>query len=167
MDYDKLFTPRKPCFYLVVMDTLKLDSLFRQLSTQHKEAVIKVIRGKKSTTVSNFFDEISAALQFPLYFGENWNAFSDCITDLDWIEGEAYILLISDASSFLQDADSEDFRILIKILSVANEEWQEPNKYIPRNRRITPFHVVFQCPSAELDAVSERLRSIGAEFDIL
>ncbi len=118
-------------------------------------------------TVTNFFNEVAAALQFPLYFGENWNAFNDCINDMEWAIGEAYILLISDASSLLCKADNEDFRIFARMLSIANESWTEPNKYFPRNRPVTPFHVVFQCSASNTSALANRLSQVGAEFETL
>lgn len=167
MTYAKLLKPGKPCFYLATIDTKEFDFLSSQLISHYKNAVIRTVRGKKSRTVPDFFDEVAAALQFPFYFGENWNAFNDCINDLEWIIGEAYILLVSDALLLLSDADSKDFRILIKMLSIANEAWVEPNKYIDRGRPTTPFHVVFQCSIPDVRAFSDRLSQADAEFDTL
>lgn len=167
MEKEKLLNPGKPCFFLLTTDRKDFDILRSQLILLYKDAVFRLIRGTKSKTVSQFFDEVAAALQFPLYFGENWNAFKDCITDLEWIVGDAYILLVSDAASLLSEADSEDFRILIKMLSIANEEWLEPNKYIQRNRPVTPFHVVFQCSRQDTLIFSERLVDVGAEFETM
>ena len=167
MSYDKLFMLGKPCFYLGTMDTSDIDALSRNIPAYHKRCVVRVVRGNKSRTVGEFFNEISAALQFPLYFGENWNAFRDCITDLDWIDGSAYLLLISNAPLLLSQADDEDFRVLIRILSEANEDWIKPNRYIPRNRQATPFHVVFQLLSSDLSTFPERLIQAGGEFDTL
>jgi hypothetical protein len=167
MVFDKLFKPGNPCFYLVTTDIKEFDFLSSRLIYDYKNAVIRTIRGKKSRTVPEFFNEVAAALQFPLYFGENWNAFNDCVNDLEWAAGEAYILLVSDAPYLLSHADSEDFRILIKMLSIANEAWVEPNKYIDRGRPVTPFHVVFQCSIADVSAFSDRLSQAGAEFDNL
>ena len=166
MNDNKLFQPGAPCFYLGIMGTSDLDDLRMRLVTQHPRAASRLVRGKKSTTVDSFFNEIAAALQFPLYFGENWSAFHECILDLDWIEEEAYVVLVSDALFLLRD-DAEDFRILVDILSTANKEWLEPNKYIPRTRPITPFHVVLQCTASDITLVSERLTGAGAEFEVL
>lgn len=167
MEYNKLFEPGEPCFYLVTIDLKEFDLLSSQLIFHHTDTVIRTIRGKKSRTVVDFFNEVAAALQFPVYFGENWNAFDDCINDLEWAIGRAYILLVSDAPSLLSEADDEDFDILIKMLSGANKEWLEPNKYIERGRPVTPFHVVLQCSSLDVSAFSSRLEKADAVFDVL
>ena len=167
MTYDKLFEPGKPCFFVVNMDILDFDALSRYLSATYQGSIVRFIRGDKSKTVPDFFDEIAAALQFPLYFGENWNAFYDCIIDLDWTDGSAYILLVSHSSSLLSDADNEDFEALIRILSKANEDWTEPNKYIPRGRSSTPFHVIFQCSATDVSTFSDRLARLEPQFDTL
>lgn len=167
MQYSQLFRPGMPCIYLHEANTADVDLLSENLTKYRKSGVIRKVRGDKSESVSGFFDEISAALQFPLYFGENWNAFNDCITDLDWLEGDSYILLISNAVSLLSEANHEDFRILVKMLTIANEEWVEPNKYIPRNRPPTAFHVVFQCTTSDIAVVTGRLEQINADFAIL
>jgi hypothetical protein len=51
--------------------------------------VVRTLRGVKMQTVQQLFDEFAAALQFPWYFGENWAAFDECLTDLAWLPPEA------------------------------------------------------------------------------
>jgi len=167
MDYAKLFKPGEPGFYLTTLNDAQFANLGLYFGIQYKDVAARYIRGKKSKTVTAFFDEVAAALQFPYYFGYNWNAFDECVNDFEWLEGEAYLLLISDAHLLFEEADQEDFRILIKMLVRANQEWLEPNKYIPRHRPSTPFHTIFQCPAKELAAFEERLRLAEADFELL
>jgi RNAse (barnase) inhibitor barstar len=53
--------------------------------------------------------EFAQVLEFPSYFGQNWDALSDCLTDLSWLEGEySHLVLLIDnwedcASPVLQD----------------------------------------------------------------
>ncbi len=41
-------------------------------------------------------EELAEALQFPDYYGKNWDAFDECMCDLDWLEDidEIHITLI-------------------------------------------------------------------------
>ena len=163
---ERLFALGKPCFYMIEMDKPPLYDITLQLIESHKESVIRRIRGRKSETLPDFLNEIAAALQFPYYFGENGAAFSECITDLDWLEGDAYLLIIEDALALLQDSE-EDFRIILHYLESANEEWLTPNKYIPRQRQPTPFHVLFQCNVGSRVGFSQRLTSAHIQFEEL
>ncbi len=163
---EKLFALGKPCFYMMVMEKPPFHDITLQLTLSHKECVIKIIRGRKSKNLDGFFNEIAAALQFPYYFGENGAAFSECITDLDWLEGDAYLLIIDDAHALLQDPE-EDFRIFLQYLESANEEWLTPNKYIPRQRQPTPFHVLFQCTAENSARFAQRLRNAHIQCEQL
>ncbi len=167
MQYSELLKPGKPAIYLLETDISGLDSLTRKLAEYNKMTVVRKIRGNKSRTVSSFFDEISAALQFPLYFGENWNAFNDCINDMDWLEGDNYVLLISNTESLLCEADIEDFYIFLKMITTANERWLEPNKYIPRSRSSTGFHVVLQCLTSDVPMLNRRFKGFESNIDTL
>ncbi|QDU81619.1 Barstar (barnase inhibitor) [Polystyrenella longa] len=33
-----------------------------------------------------FLDHLAEVLEFPSYFGRNWDALSDCLTDLSWLK---------------------------------------------------------------------------------
>lgn len=164
MATDQLFARGDPCFYLITTDESAFENLRLQLMQLSTEHVIRMIRGKKSSTTDAFFNEISAVFQFPYYFGENWNAFEECITDLDWLEGDAYLLMVNNASELLRDADEEDLRLLLQVLARAHEAWLTPNTYIPRNRLPTPFHILFQCTAADSAVFSQRLTRAQVPF---
>lgn len=40
------------------------------------------------STRENVFDAYAQALHFPEYFGRNWDAFIDCLSDLSWVDHE-------------------------------------------------------------------------------
>ena len=55
------------------------------------------LRGKRCRTKAEFFREISAAMQFPDYFGENWDALEECLRDLsEWLSFKAVTVVIDD-----------------------------------------------------------------------
>ena len=48
------------------------------------------------TTTADLFDGLAEALSFPSYFGHNWNAVDECMTDLSWISADHIHLHHSD-----------------------------------------------------------------------
>lgn len=57
---------------------------------------IAFLRGSRCRSEEAFWWEISAAMQFPSYFGENWAALDDCLCDLDWLHFSKLIISIDD-----------------------------------------------------------------------
>jgi RNAse (barnase) inhibitor barstar len=159
MDLDKLTNVDTSCFYLAVLDDTQFANWHMLLDRTFPDAVVRAIR--------DFFNEVSAAWQFPYYFGENWNAFNDCITDLEWLQGRIYLMLVRNASSLLREAAQKDFAILMRILQRTQESWKTPNRYFPRDRLPTPFHVIFQCSNGDVAQFSQRLDEVHAEYEKL
>jgi hypothetical protein len=61
-------------------------------------------------------------MQFPDYFGMNWDALDECLRDLEWLSGEGYVLFIHNAEQFWKKSP----RIAGKFLELwifAAEEW--------------------------------------------
>lgn len=65
---------------------------------------------------------IAAALDFPSWFGHNWDALADCLNDLSWLPGDGYVLVLAHADD-LRVAAEDDFLILLEILQDAADEW--------------------------------------------
>ena len=111
--------------------------------------VLKIIKGLHCKTPATLFAEFARALEFPDYFGHNWDALEECLADLEWLPAKGYILLITDAASVLPN-DETEFETLLEILRDAGEAWASGQAGMGA-RRATPFHVLF--------AVSERERA--------
>ncbi|MRH88799.1 hypothetical protein GFY24_15330 [Nocardia sp. SYP-A9097] len=67
------------------------------------------LRGRKMRTVAEVFDEFAAAFQFPYYFGQNKDAFDECLRDLDEFVGPAsgYVVVVRNAALLLADQPGE------------------------------------------------------------
>jgi hypothetical protein len=166
MDTDQLFKPQKHAFYLAVLDNSAFADLYLQLTLDHPEAAIRRIRGEKCTTATGFFDEVSAALQFPYYFGDNWDSFEECVNDLSWMRGKAYILMVTDAPRLLQDAEARHLHVLMDILAGGEPSRRDAGRAQDETRQV-PFNFVFQCRPAEVDAFGQRLTDAGVKFETL
>ncbi|MQY29924.1 barstar family protein [Nocardia aurantia] len=71
--------------------------------------VARELRGTRMRTLAGVFDEFAAAFQFPYYFGENKDAFDECLRDLDEFVGSAagYVALIRDSGELLAEEPGE------------------------------------------------------------
>ena len=87
------------------------------------------IRGDVCKTLDSFFQEVSASLRFPYYFGWNWNAFDDCMTDLDWMKFSRILIVIDDYRTIFKDESSQvtQIELLLKHLCIVNDYWKTHN----------------------------------------
>lgn len=131
-------------------------------------AAARVVRGIKATTTAALFDELSAVLQFPDYFGQNWSAVSDCIEDLSWLRAPSYALIWTRAERILA-GEPDGLRLLLKTLDRAARYWasSDPSGGTSWPHGALPFHVVLQIARESLPALTERLAAVGYGFDVL
>jgi hypothetical protein len=94
-------------------------------------------------TPEDLMKRMARALSFPSYFGGNWDAFLDMVTDLSWNPAPGYVVLLRNAAALLQ-LPSEQLAIFVRLCSAAVERWQsgedEEGKTIPR----TPFYFLLE-----------------------
>jgi RNAse (barnase) inhibitor barstar len=100
---------------------------------------LRLIQGKKCATPAGVFKEFARALDFPDYFGHNWDALEECLADLDWLPAKGYVVLIVDAHGVIPD-DEEEYETLLEILNDAGEAWSKGHT---ADGRRAPFHVLF------------------------
>lgn len=74
-----------------------------------------------------FLNAVAKALQFPEYFGHNWDAFYDCLLDLKHGGGDGTLLILRDASGFAR-AEPEEFAAAIDTLADAVDYWKGKQK---------------------------------------
>ena len=109
-------------------------------------------------TVTAMFDEFSAVLQFPDYFGENWPAFDECLSDLSWMPSHRYVLIIPGAEEVLADEPRVESEVLRDVLVRAGEAWARPvSTGEAWDRPSVPFHVILQGPIELLELWGDAL----------
>lgn len=67
---------------------------------------------------------VAGALQFPAWFGANWDALEDCLTDLSWLRADGHVLLLEGASGLPAD----DFGVFRDVLSSSAQYWAGRDK---------------------------------------
>jgi hypothetical protein len=75
-------------------------------------------------------ERIARALEFPRWFGGNWDALEDCLADLSWSQAGGHVLLFEGAAGLPADERG----ILMDVLASVAASWVE---------RKRPFFAVF------------------------
>ena len=111
------------------------------------DAIADAVRGSKLNFARIALEGISAkpallrsiglALGFPDWFGENWDALEDCLTDLSWRQAQGHVLVFEG----FQFLPADDVGVLIDVLASAAEFWAGLGK---------PFFAVFVDPERVL-----------------
>jgi RNAse (barnase) inhibitor barstar len=73
---------------------------------------------------TGFLSAVATALRFPAYFGMNWDALHDCLTDLSWQPAAGYVLYFAAFRTFAE-ADGADADIANHVLQSAADFWRE------------------------------------------
>jgi len=110
------------------------------------------IDGTKCAAKDSLFAEFARELVFPDYFGNNWDAFDECISSLDWLPCTSHFILIRHATSLL--SLGQDLKVLLKVLQGTSKEWAEayPNE---------SFKVVLLLPENGTTKLLEALQQAG------
>jgi len=75
-------------------------------------------------TKQQLLDAIARELAFPDWFGGNWDALEDCLTDLAWCVASGYVLVLANAGG-LAEAEPEEFETALEVFDGAAEYWYD------------------------------------------
>jgi hypothetical protein len=59
------------------------------------------------STKEDFLTTVARSLQFPAYFGMNWDAFEECLTDLSWYRAKGFAIVFTSIRTFAENAPGE------------------------------------------------------------
>ncbi|MGB9149689.1 MAG: barstar family protein [Burkholderiales bacterium] len=85
------------------------------------------IEGKKIEKKEQFLNHAAVAMHFPEHFGNNWDAFADCLEDLSWHDAKGYLVLYDHYDGLASHAHGQ-FDTLLEIFQSAVEYWREQGK---------------------------------------
>jgi RNAse (barnase) inhibitor barstar len=128
---------------LYVASIKSLDNFIIDYSKNNKKTLIKLIDGNKCNNKQELLNEFSNKLNFPGYFGNNWDAMDECINDLEWFSTSPILLIIKNFQEVLKN-DPSGQEILLSILETTVSDWSKPYPHRPiKTSRV--FRVIFQC----------------------
>lgn len=108
---------------------------------KNSKKFVTLIEGQVCHNKKGFFKEFAKKMKFPNYFGNNWDAFDECINDLEWLDYEQYVVFINDCN-FLFGNDEKNLKLFLNILVDTVEEWNMGREYGALQAPPTPFHIV-------------------------
>jgi RNAse (barnase) inhibitor barstar len=82
------------------------------------------IDGKSITRKEQLLSHVATALRFPDYFGGNWDALEECLTDLSWVDAPGYVLYFDHIDALLA-AHPDQFDTFVEICRDAVASWKE------------------------------------------
>ena len=82
------------------------------------------IDGKNIQRKEQLLNHVATALHFPKSFGHNWDALEECLTDLEWVDADGYILYYDHIDGLLE-THPDQFETLIEILRDSVTSWKE------------------------------------------
>lgn len=86
-----------------------------------------------------FLDRIARVMCFPGWFGRNWDALEDCLSDLSWLAASrGHVVLLEHSRSFFSPA-GVPAATARQVLRTAAEHWREKG---------VPFWIVMDFPAA-------------------
>ncbi len=92
-------------------------------SLQKLGTEIFYLDGREIRDKQSFLQKVAEVMRFPDYFGYNWDALEECITDLDWCPAARYILIYDYPEAFSK-VEPEEWKLAYDILRSAVEYWQ-------------------------------------------
>lgn len=88
-------------------------------------------------TIASALRKIGDDLAFPIWYGTNFDALFDCLTDPDWQPAKGHVLLI-DGIEALRLANPENFTTLLEVFQAVAEHRSNSGK---------PFWVMIDTPA--------------------
>ncbi len=85
------------------------------------------IEGQDVRDKDQFLQQTALVLRFPEYFGNNWDAFADCLTDMSWHETGGFVILYDHFDS-LAEGSPREFEIALDIFKESSEFWRNQGK---------------------------------------
>ncbi len=80
--------------------------------------------GSALATKTQFLEASARAMDFPSYFGHNWDAFEESLNDMGWAPAQGY-LVVFDGVEYFARAQPEEFAVALDILRDSVRRWHE------------------------------------------
>lgn len=93
------------------------------------DCYVAELDGTRCTKIKSFMSELATAMRFPDYFGNNYNAMWDCLTDLEWLDEANYAIIVNGSEHLLADEPKEEREHLIDYFERLRSNWRNVPNY--------------------------------------
>jgi hypothetical protein len=100
-----------------------------------------LLDGRAATDKESFLDACVEAFALPAWFGRDWKALEELLTDLSWAPARGYVV-VYDGWGMLARSEPGAWEQAYDVLADAVDAWRAAG---------TPFAVLFRGPGPELD----------------
>ncbi len=103
---------------------MMLPEQMNAMATSAKTARLAVIEADLSRVANrnDLLAELARAFGFPDWFGHNWDALADCLSDLSWKVAEGYVVCLHGSA---QVAAAAEYETALEIFADCAEYWRE------------------------------------------
>lgn len=91
---------------------------------QAKDVKLFYLDGKNISNKQQLLIACTKVMDFPGYFGDNWDALEDCLTDLDWCLASQYLIVYTN-TDVLAKNEPETWQMLTAILQSVVDYWAD------------------------------------------
>ena len=106
-------------YYLAATRRTMIENAARQLRFRHWH--LEITPGQMAGAV---LEQIGKVLHFPEWYGANFDALHDCLTDPECLPGTGHILTISGCNG-LRSRDPEGFATLLEVFKAATDDLRQ------------------------------------------
>ena len=101
-----------------------MDPKAVQSAAKHAGFAFFHVDGKNIGRKEQLLNHVATAMHFPGDFGHNWDALEECLTDLEWVDAEGYVLYYDHIDGLLE-GHPDQFETLVEILRDAVASWKD------------------------------------------
>jgi RNAse (barnase) inhibitor barstar len=114
-----------------ILSNAKLSGVYRpaqgldEIARAAKAAKLSIVKLDLGAVQgkSEFLARLAKALKCPPYFGMNWDALNDCLTDLSWLDDNGRVVILINGKDFAAK-NQNDFSTAIDVFQAASEYWR-------------------------------------------
>ena len=83
-----------------------------------------VVKLRRAADKEGLLAALARDMDFPQYFGRNWDALHDCLTDLSWKPAQGYVIYFEGFGAF-EKTDPADARTARQIFDSCADFWKQ------------------------------------------